>query len=81
MGYRHSAGLQHYVPVVAEEKSDYCKLAEACSEEQKRNIIKRRRDYSPEDERNAKQAASAEWANLEAINMRKSDPVYDRRRK
>ena len=63
------------------KRSDYCKLAEASSEEQKRNILKRLREDSPEDERNAEQAASAEWANLEAINMRKRDPVYERRRK
>jgi len=60
LGYRRSAGLPHYVPVVAEEKSDYCKLAEACSEEQKRNILKRLRDDSPADHRNAEQAASTE---------------------
>ena len=60
LGYKHSAGLQRYVTVVAEEKSDYCKLAEACSEEQKRNILKRLRDDSPADHRNAEQAASTE---------------------
>ena len=30
LGYRHSARLGRDVKVVAAEKSDYCKLAEAC---------------------------------------------------
>ena len=59
LGYRHSARLGHDVKVVAAEKSDYCKLAEASSEEETRNILKRL--DSSEDERNAEQAAWTEW--------------------
>ena len=59
LGYRHSARLGRDVKVVAAEKSDYCKLAEASSEEEKRNILKRL--DSSEDERNAEQAAWTEW--------------------
>ena len=59
LGYRHSARLGRDVKVVAAEKSDYCKLAEASSEEETRNILKRL--DSSEDERNAEQAAWTEW--------------------
>ena len=73
LGYRHSARLGRDVKVVAAEKSDYCKLAEASSEEEKRNILKRLRDDSPEDERNAEQPASTEWEKDQEGVMKEDD--------
>ena len=68
LGYRHSARLGRDVKVVAAEKSDYCKLAEASSEEEKRNILKRL--DSSEDERNAEQAAWTEWKSRRSNSRR-----------